>query len=68
MTDFITTNEKTYHKFRDCKWLEKISESKIIYQEYTDITEQQPCRGCTKREDLVTNGFDPDEAKRLVTE
>ena len=46
----------------------KIPESKIIYQEYTDITEQQPCRGCTKREDLVTNGFDPDEARRLVTE
>ena len=68
MSDFITTNEKTYHKFRDYKWLEKISESKIIYQEYTDIIEQQPCRGCTKREDLVTNGFDPDEAKRLVTE
>ena len=26
MSDFITTNEKTYHKFRDCKWLEKTSD------------------------------------------
>ena len=68
MSEFITTNEKTYHKFRDCKWLEKTPEAKIIYQKYTDILEQQPCRGCTKREDLVTNGFDPDEARRLVTE
>jgi len=66
MSEFITTNEKTYHKFRDCKWLEKIPESKIIYQEYTDITEQQPCRGCTKREDLVTNGFDPDILYKFV--
>ncbi len=68
MVDFITTNEKTYHKFRDCKWIDKIHEDKIIYQEYSEITAQQPCRGCTKREDLVSNGFDPDLAKKLVTE
>ena len=33
MSEFITTNEKTYHKFRDCKWLEKIPESKRIPSE-----------------------------------
>ena len=68
MSDFITTNEKTYHKFRDCKWIDKLPEDKMIYQEYTDILKQQPCRGCTKREDLVSNGYDPDKAKELVTE
>ncbi len=68
MVEFITINEKTYHKFRDCKWIDKLSEKKIIYQKHTDILSQMPCRSCTKREDLVSNGFDPDEAKRLVTD
>ena len=66
MDTFITTGKK-YHKFRDCQWIESIPEDKIIYLEVQNILEQNPCMGCTKRFDLVNNGFDPDKAKEIVS-
>ena len=62
---FITVNGKTYHKFLDCQWLEGRSDS-INYIEVNDNLEQNPCRGSSKRLDLVNNGYDEIEAKNIV--
>ncbi|RPF86237.1 MAG: hypothetical protein CBC54_005465 [Rhizobiales bacterium TMED94] len=66
MDSFITTGKK-YHKFRDCQWIENIPEDKIMYLDVNDILDQNPCMGCTKRFDLVSNSIDPDKAKEIVS-
>ena len=50
------------------KDFEKELNIRLKKRSISKTTAQQPYRGCTKREDLVSNGFDPDLAKKLVTE
>ena len=67
MSKFLTTNGKTYHKFRNCKWIKDITEDKIVDCMVDDILDQNPCRGCAKRYDLITNGIDELKARELVS-
>lgn len=67
MITFLTTNGKTYHKFRNCKWIIDIPEDKIVDCNVDDIVEQNPCRGCAKRFDLINSGMDEAKARALVS-
>lgn len=67
MITFLTTNGKTYHKFRNCKWIIDIPEDKILDCNVDDILEQNPCRGCAKRFDLINSGMDEAKARALVS-
>ena len=62
---FITVNGKTYHKFLDCQWLEGRGDA-VSYIEIEDILGQNPCRGCSKRSDLIDNGYEESKAKDIV--
>ncbi len=64
---FLTTNGKTYHKFRNCKWIVDIVEEKIVDCNVDEIENQNPCRGCAKRADLISSGVDESKARELVS-
>ena len=67
MSRFLTTNGKTYHKFRNCKWINDITEDKIVDCNVDEIIDQNPCRGCAKRFDLITSGMEESKARDLVS-
>ncbi len=66
MERFIKVNERKYHRFRDCKWIEKHPEEKIFYCDAKDIVEQSPCISCTKRKDLLDGGFSDEEVQDIL--
>jgi|AACY02.4.fsa_nt_gi hypothetical protein len=67
MSEFLSTNGKTYHKFRNCKWINDIAEEKIVECDLEEIKDQNPCRGCAKRSDLISSGMDESIARELVS-
>ena len=67
MDKFFTTKGKTYHKYRNCKWLVDIPEEKIVFCDINAIIDQTPCRGCSKRADLLNSGFNEEEAREVVS-
>ena len=58
--EFYSTKGKTYHIYRDCRWLVEIPDEHITSLQGVDIEEKsiRPCMGCTRRRDLVNAGYE----------
>jgi len=65
--EFYSTKGKTYHTYRDCRWLLEIPDEHITNLQGIDIAEKsiRPCLGCSRRRDLVNAGYEEEEASGI---